>query len=925
MNRITLVILFLLVTYRIDCQQTDHRISGDYNNIPFTTFTRSVEEETGLSFFFLEEWVSGVTVIARGTDLNLEEILAKSLTSHQLSFYIDRGNNIYIIPGPIIDIGDRSQEDWPDNRIDPQQHSSRLSKEEQYFGGKKEQVIEKISVGDENPKRPGIPTNLYGKIWDRENGESLIGVTIYFTETEKGTVTDVDGRYQTVIPAGKYTVAVNCLGMKEIIYELDVKGDGRLDIAMEKEIIPINEVIIRAEKNQNVSGIQMGYAKINMKSIKEIPLIMGEKDVLKVAQMLPGIQSVGEGASGFNVRGSSADQNMFYINKIPVYNTSHLFGFFSAFSPDIIKDFSLYKSNIPAEFGGRMASLFNISTREGNKNRYTAKGGISPITGHVAVEGPIDKGKHSFILGARSTYSDWILERIGDPKLRRSSASFYDLSGGLTLEPNKKNLIKFFGYYTSDHFNYNKILDYDYTNSGVSLNWRRRISSGLTSDFALISSKYDFNTVNQENIFLAYSHGYQINHKEIRLDFSWVPARKHVISFGGNTIIYDLDRGNVNRFGNSSTRKHVNLGQDKGNESALYIGDRYDITNDLSLYGGIRYSLFRYMGPAVVYNYLPGMPKEEDNISEDTPYSAGEPVKTYSGPDYRLALNYQTGKYSAVKLSYNRIRQYLFMLSNTIAISPTDQWKLCDYHIRPPYGDQLSAGYYKDFPLGGIRTSTEIYYKKLHDIIEYKDGANFIGPSHIEQEILQGNQNAYGIELMLEKDKGKFNGWIAYTYSRSRIQVDGKHTWDRINNGLIYPANYDIPHSLNTVMNYRLNRRLSLSGNFVYKTGRPVTYPLSIYYLEGQEIVSYSRRNAYRLPDYFRMDLSVNLEGNLKSKKHIHSFWMINIYNLTGRKNAYSVYFKSESGKIKGYQLSIFGSTITTISWNFKFGNYASE
>jgi len=925
MTRITQIFIILLFVSSVYAQSTDHTFSGDYEQVSFDSFARTLQNTSGLNFFYLSEWTSGIVITASGSNLSLSDVLTQYLGQQGLTFYMDKSNNVFIMPGTIITLDEIMESGESHSGIEAGISAAGVSKEERYFGGKKEEVIKPLVIGEDSGNLDGRMVKLYGKIWDEENGQSLIGATIYFEETKTGAVTDVDGRYQTVLSAGSYLVSINCLGMKEVNFNLSIYSDGMLDVAMENRIIPINEVVIRAEKYQNVSGIQMGFARLDMKTIKEIPLIMGEKDLLKVAQMLPGIQSVGEGASGFNVRGSSADQNMFYINKVPVYNTSHLFGFFSSFSPDIIKDFSIYKSNIPVEYGGRIASIFNITTREGNKNRFTAKGGISPVTGHVAVEGPLKKGKHSFVLSTRSTYSDWIFSLLDDPALRNSNASFYDVSAGITLEPDEKNLIKIFGYYTSDKFNYDDFLAYDYNNSGSSISWRHRISPSLTSDMAAVFGNYSFGTVNQEYLTSAFEHNYKIGHYEIKSDFSWVPVRKHIVSFGGSIIYYDLHRGEVRPYGPESNRIPVNLGPDKGMESAIYIGDKYELLPKLTLYGGLRYSMFNNLGPAEIYDYSTGTPKNPDYISDTSNYAAGSLVNTYSGPDIRTAINYQTGSSSSFKLSYNRIRQYIFLLSNTIAIAPTDQWKLSNYHIRPPFSDQFVAGFYKDFPQGGIRSSAEVYFKKIHDIVEYRDGANFIASPHIETDILQGNQTAYGFELMIEKEKGKLNGWISYAYSRSKILVDGVNEWDKINNGLVYPSNYDRPHALNVIMNYRFNRRLSFSGNIIYNSGRPVTYPVSVYYLNGQEIVHFSSRNAYRLPDYFRTDLSINVEGNLKSKKRIHSYWMINFYNLTGRKNAYSVYFRSEEGEINGYKISVFGTTIVTLSWNFKFGNYASE
>ena len=926
MRRIALALMVLQWISPLQAQPTEIRFSGNFDQEPFETFVEKLENELGITFFFRSEWMAGIAITARGADLSLTRVLDENLRPKGFDSYLDDDGNIFVVPGELVVLGEAVRSNLERKEAEREQQYSQESLVEKYFGGGATQgIIETVVIGNESDRSPGSMVRLYGKVRDSESGESMIGATIYINDTRSGTATDYDGEYQMVLSSGEHQVTVNSMGMKERKYNLTIYTDGRLDIDLVNEIIPLNEVVITAEKNQNVSGIQMGYANIDIKTIKEIPLVLGEKDVLKVAQMLPGVQTVGEGASGFNVRGSSADQNLFYINSIPVYNTSHLFGFFSSFSPDIIKDFNLYKSNIPVEYGGRIASVFNVSTREGNKNHLTARGGISPITGHVAVEGPLKKEKHSFVLSARSTYSDWILKLLEDPELRDSRASFYDLSAGLTLEPNDRNMIRIFGYYSSDHFKYADLLRYDYQNLGGSVSWKRRINPALNSDISTVYSQYAFETINEEYLSSAYEHQYQIGHWESRVGFNWTPGSKHLVTFGGNFIYYHLKRGTVNPYGLESNRIPVPLGSDNGVESSLYIGDKYTVLPWLTIYSGVRVTHFAYLGPSEIFAYIPGAPKTPENVTDTLIFDPGEHVKSYLGPDFRLALNLRTGSTSSIKLSYNRIRQHLFMLTNTVAIAPTDQWKLSDYHIRPPYGDQISAGFYKDFRNSGIRTSAELYMKRIHDVVEYRSGADFIGSAHVEEDLLQGEQDAYGVELILEKERGRLNGWLSYAYSRSLITVNGTETWERINDGQSYPANYDKPHALNLILNYRLNRRLSVSGNMVYQTGRPVTYPVSSYYLNGQQVINYSDRNAYRLPDYFRIDLSVNLEGNLKSRKNIHSYWMINIYNLTGRRNAYSVYYRSEEGTINSYRISIFGSTIVSLSWNFKFGNYASD
>jgi len=669
----------------------------------------------------------------------------------------------------------------------------------------------------------------------------------------------------------------------------------------------------------------MGFTQISIKNIKEIPVVLGEKDVLKVVHMLPGVQNAGEGSAGINVRGSAADQNMFFLNKIPVYNTSHLFGFFSAFNPDIIRDFSFYKSNLPAKYGGRLASVIDISSRQGNNRKFTARGGISPITAKVALEGPIIKDKSSFVLSARSTYSDWILKRMEDPDLRNSNALFYDLAAGINTKLNDRNLIKIFGYYSKDRFRLASTEQFQYSNAGASLDWWHKFSSTLNANTSFAMSQYQFRHQNNSLPMEAYQHDYRINHYELKSDFILIPGYKHKVLFGGNAILYDIDRGEISPWGEESSRSPVTLGTESGLEGSLHISDQVQISERISVYGGLRYSFYAYLGPQTVYDYIPENPVRPEYINDTLYFSDREVVNFYSGPEIRASATYLTGLNNSVKISYNKTRQYLYMLSNTIALSPTDQWKLADYHIGPQSADQVSLGFYQDLNRKFLNFSAEVYYKKVKNLVEYKDGANFISSPHIETEVLQGKQKAYGIELMMKKNTGNLSGWLSFTYSRSLIKVDGENYWEKINKGDWYPANYDIPFSVNGVMNLRANRRLSISSNLVYHTGRPITYPITMFYLEDNRYISYSGRNEYRIPDYFRIDLSINLEGNLKARKFWHSYWMLNIYNLTGRKNAYSVFFKNEGGKIQGYKMSIFSQPIITLSWNFKLGNYASD
>ena len=920
-------IILSLACLSLNDSEPDIYFSGNFQNAPFDQFVSEIEIQSGAHFYYREEWISGITISATGNNLSLSAILQEAFYDKRIFFCIDDLKNVFItteleLISGLPDYQSYTEVVMPDEQPD----SIELTQiEKKYIEGRMTGVAETIVIGKENGDNIHGKVAIKGKLWDSESGESVIGANIYVEESKTGAVTDINGHFNLVLTPSKYSVIISCLGMKEVRYFMQVYSNGELNVAMEKKIIPITEVTVRADKYQNVRGIQMGFERLDIKTIKEIPMVMGEKDLLKIVQLLPGIQSVGEGSSGINVRGSPADQNIFYINKIPIYNTSHLFGFFSAFSPDIIKDFSFYKSNVPARYGSRLASFFDISTKEGNNKKFTARGGISPVTGHIAIEGPLIKDHSSFIISTRSTYSDWLLSTLTDPDIRNSDAAFYDLTARISSEINAKNLLKGFMYYSNDRFALASTNKYQYSNFGGSLDWRHHFSSALFADLAAVYSKYSYKAI--DNIFppMAYSQEYAINHYEFKTDFTWYPGEKQTLSFGGNSIIYNLVRGDILPSGDESVRVPVMLGNETGIENAVYISDEIKLLPRITVYGGLRYSFYSFLGPRTVFKYYPDEPRDELNIMDSLVFKGGEMIRNYSGPEVRAAINFRTGTNSSLKASYNRIRQYLFMLTNTIAVSPTDQWKLCDYYIKPPFSDQVSIGYYKDFPETDLNTSLELYYKKIHNAVDFKDGAVFLTTRNFETELLQGDQSAYGIELLLKKNSGKLNGWISYTYSHSEILINGELPWEKINSGIPYLANYDKPHAFDLVMNLRTNRRLSYSANLVYSTGRPVTYPLSFYYINGQPFISYSLRNEYRIPDYFRIDLSINFEGTLRSKKIAHSYWMLNIYNLTGRKNAYSVFFKSENGEIKGYKMSVFGTQIITLSWNFKLGNYASE
>jgi hypothetical protein len=653
--------------------------------------------------------------------------------------------------------------------------------------------------------------------------------------------------------------------------------------------------------------------------MKKVPPILGEVDVLKIALTLPGVQTVGEGANGINVRGGTADQNLMLLDETPIFNPTHFFGFFSSFNPDIIKSVELHKGGIPAEYGGRISSVFEVQTKEGNNKKFVGSGGISPVTARLAFEGPIIKDKLSYLVGGRSTYSNWILEQLPNTNIQNSKASFYDLFGKISYDINDKNSIYAQGYLSNDEFRFNADTSYQYANENASLQWKHVFNNKLYGVVSGLYSGYSYNVASDKNEVNAFDMDYSIKNYGGKLDFSYFPNSKHKIDFGISSLYYGLSPGTLSPQGSASLINPIVLENEQGLESAVYIGDKYDISQRLSLYFGLRYSLYNYLGPKTVSEYAEDGPVEDGTKTGETTYGENEVIQSYHGPEPRFSARYALNEENALKLSFNRMRQYIHMLSNTTSISPTDIWKLSDTQVLPQLGDQISLGYYRNFKNNTIEGSVEGYYKNINNLLDFKSGAQLILNEQIETDIVSGLGKSYGVEVLLKKKTGKLNGWISYTYSRAMIKVDSEYLSETINQGEFYPASYDKPHSLNVLSNWKFSRRLSLSGNLSYSTGRPITYPIAKYYYIGTERLHYSERNQYRIPDYFRLDLSLNVEGNHKVKKLNHSSWTFAVYNITGRDNAYSIYFVSEDGKVKGYQLSIFANAIPTITYNFRF------
>jgi len=891
-------------------------ISVDFNNAKIIDLVKDIEAKTAYHFYFEEVNADSLSITFKVEQKSVSFILEEAFKDTDFHYAIS-GNDIFLTRNKQI-----KTELAEGYYAVKEGQKAKEVKTADYFNDTQTEKVADATIENKvyavGTKTGQARATMAGYLKDIKTGEPIVGASIYSLESKVGAMSDQFGFYSLTLPTGRHTLVVKSVISRDARRQILLNGDGKLNIELQEQIFSLKEVKISSDKIANIKSLEMGVNRLNIKDIKQVPSVFGEPDILRVVLTLPGVQSVGEASTGFSVRGGSQDQNLILLNDATIYNPSHFFGFFSAFNPDIVKDVQLYKSTIPERFGGRLSSVLEVTNREGNKKKFTGTAGIGLITSRINIEGPIDSNKTSFILGARTTYSNWLLKLLPDD-YKQSRASFTDINLGISHQFDEKNNIYFSGYYSTDDFKLNSDTAYSYSNKNASLKWKHIFNNKIYGVFSAGVDRYEYNINSAVNPLTAYNLDFNINQSNFKTDFTYYLNNNHTINFGLSSIYYKLNPGNFNPKGDESLVRPDLMPSEQALESALYIGDKYDIGTNLSISAGLRYSLYNYLGPQTINNYAPGLPKTSVNLIDSVKYGNNKLIQTYHGPEVRLSARYNLSDNFSVKASYNTLRQYIHLLSNTTAIAPTDVWKLSDPNIKPQFGSQVSLGLYKNFKSQTIETSVEVYYKKLKDYLDYKSGANLVLNHHIETDVLNTEGKAYGVEFFVRKNTGNLNGWMSYAYSRTFLKMDDATIAAPVNGGNYYPANYDKPHAFNFTGNYRFTHRYSFSLNVTYSTGRPITLPIAKYYYAGSERVFYSDRNAYRIPDYFRSDISLNIEGNHKVHQLTHNSWTIGVYNVTGRQNAYSTYFTEQNGVISGYKLSIFASAIPFINYNIRF------
>ena len=893
-------------------------LTGDFDSTSFANFVTHIESTSSYHFYYDATELDSVKVSLHFRQQTLDSVLTLLFQNTSFHFAVDSADEVFVtrhikiqtvFPNSFFSLVGSSPDSTEVNDIQPLQISHLKSAvENRVF------EIGSLAANPNNNK-----ATLAGYVRESKNGEAISGATVYVDSLSVGTTTDSYGYFSLTLPPGRHELHFSSVGMQETMRQVLLHSDGKLTVELQDFVPTLKGVTIIADRNSSIRNLQMGVEKLSIKTIRQVPVVLGEADILKVVLTLPGVTSVGEASTGFNVRGGSPDQNLILFNDATIYNPSHLFGFFSAFNTDVVKNVELYKSTIPEKYGGRLSSVLDVEGREGNSKKISGIGGIGPLTGKLMIEGPIVKDKTSFILGGRTTYSNWLLHNLNNTVFKNSEGSFYDVDLHLSHTIDAKNSLYMNGYLSGDAFKLNSDTLYKYSNRNANLKWKHIFSNKLYGVLTGGYDHYQYNVSSESNPVNGFKLGFDIDQSYIRADFNYAITPKHFVNFGLNSVHYKLHPGSFTPEGSQSLVVPDNLEAEQGLESALYVGDQFTVSPKFSLNAGLRFSIFSYRGPHSVYNYVPGIPREVAIITDTTFYGKGSNIKTYTAPEVRLAFRYSVARDASLKLSLNTTAQYIHMLSNTTAISPTDTWKLSDPYIKPQQGNQVSLGFYKNFASNSIESSIEVYYRQIKNYLDYKTGANLVMNHHVETDVIRSQGKGYGVELSIKKLTGRLNGWFSYTYSRIFLRTDDPLSAENVNGGKYYPANYDKPHNVNLIGNYQFSHRYSISLNMVYSTGRPITLAEGIYNYGGSQRLFYSQRNEFRIPDYFRTDLSVSLDGNHKLKQKIHNSWTFGVYNLTFRENVYSIYFVEENGKIKGYQLSIFGTAIPFITYNFRF------
>lgn len=875
-------------------------ISGTFENATITEVLDYVEANYDLDIFYKDADIPEKSITETFSETPLDEMLTRVLNQTATGYFLYRNTEVILVPRQLVD----------DVFSVKYYQALEGTGEDKAIATFEEKIVD---VGSIENLSPTGRVNIVGTIVDEQTDEPIIGATVVWQESGISTITDANGIFETTIAAGTQTLEIKYLGYIDMVQKYNAQSDGNLSLSMFKQAVTIDEVTITGRAvDESVESAQIGVTTLDVKTIKKLPTFMGEADVIKSILLNPGVSSIGEGATGFNVRGGEVDQNLVMQDEAFLFNSSHALGFYSTFNADLINKVDLFKGNIPAQYGGRLASVMDVEMRNGNFEKYDIKGGIGPVASRLSIEGPIAKGKTSFLIGGRASYTDWLLNRIKEIEVRNSSALFYDINARITHRFSQKNNLTLSGYFSQDDFTYNNEFGFDYKTVLGEATFRSIFTDQLYSKFSAVYSKYSSTQFDLDGL----------DASDLAIDISYIKLKELMtmeldngmkFEFGGEGILYSTMPGDFQPADASSLVVGRVLDQEDGLEAALFANIEWELTPSLLITGGMRYSLFQFRGPAEVYQYTDPEAPTTEGIT-GTELQDGT-IATYSTPEPRVSARLKITESASIKAGYSRTSQYFNQIFNSDSPTPTSQWQLANPYIRPNLSHNYSTGVFKNFDDNNWETSFEVYYRDIDRLFDFRDFAELIANDHIETELLSGIGQAYGAELSLKKKKGTLNGWLSYTYARSQRKVVG------INNGDWYSSNFDKPHDFSLILNYNPNQRHTISVNFNYATGRPTTPPIGNFETtSGLVIPVFSQRNQVRIPDYHRLDIAYTIGRGYKKNAKFKTSWTLSVYNVYGRKNAFSVFFTQGAfNRPQANRLAVLGAAFPSLTFNFEF------
>ncbi len=901
--RSLLLILSLLGTYLLPAQSIeDVKITASFQEKSARSILQQLNKDLPLQFYYKEKELPTKAMTHSFQEASLEEVMKAMFDGTLLNYMVYRDYAVIIAPGRILE------------EVYSSDYYQGLEKS--LSGGEPERVskIRPIIVGSIDKLSPSGFSKVSGIIRDEQTREPIIGATLQWTDLDKATVTDIDGLFESELPVGEHELVINYVGYEDQVQLVQVYSDGELKLKLNKASIQLEGVTVTARKEDaNVENAQVGLTRLEMKDLKALPAFLGNTDVVKGLLLQPGVSSIGEGAVGFNVRGGEVDQNLVIQDEGFLLNSSHALGFFSTFNADLIGGVDLYKGSIPAEYGGRLASVMDVRMKDGDFKKFNLKGGVDPVTSHISLEGPIIKDKLSFIAGFRSSYSNWILDLFKVLEIKRSSAFFYDANARLTFRLNDKNTIILSGYSSNDEFTYNAEFGFEYSTLLGQLIYKTILSENLFSKFSVIRSDYKSARFDLRGIDAAQLNN-DVAYWKVKEQLTFSPSNDLEIDAGVSAIRYEVDPGKRAPFGENSVITAKELEQEQGLEMAGFVSANWTASPRFTVAGGLRYELYQFLGPKTVYQYSDATQPDPSQTIGSTLFNKGDAIKTYSSLEPRLSLRYKLNETSSIKAGYSRTAQFINQIFNSDSPTPTSQWQLSTQYIAPQRSHNVSVGYFRNSDDNDWEASLETFGRYVDELFDYKDFAQLVMNEQLETELLPGIGRSYGVEFSLKKNKGIYNGFLSYAYTRSERQIEG------INRGTWYPSNFDKPHDLSLVLNYQPNRRNTVTVNFIYGTGRPTTPPVGNTKLENGLVVPiYSLRNQLRIPDYHRMDIAYTIGRGYKKNQRFRTSWTISIYNVYARRNAFSVFYTQGAfQRVQANKLAILGTAFPSLTFNFE-------